>query len=510
MCSITEPNLEGTFTIKHSGGHAWEIKLIYADERDNIIGGQKPDGSGQQLSTEKFETTLPDGTRVPSFCSDLGAHEVSGDYSFDATNHGFSDDDMLYLIAALDYINENVDGGLVANPGMALAQIIVWNVILKVDGDAGYAETWRDSTLQKIEGVEGWYIPYSGLVDDILDNSQKYIGIYNDKLADGVEEPYVSGVVFIVGTGFNDIGAPVASIDQQRQVLVLFGEGVVFNNKTVNILGSVSFNKVKIGGIVEENAGEGEFFFDLFLFTENEWVKVNDEPYATNAMGVVTIKDLEPGYYRIVERSHEIWTIEQQYVNGIFFTIDSKGNAVWDYTGEESPVVVNKPVLGPSYGTITATNEGNRDAIIAGLNPKNGNPFYGDKNNPNTPYVVPNSNHFVFAEFTRAELEAGIILDMMMGNKFDVVGKALVKLTDDQIEIAINGEGTFGAIAFNNIPVFNNGNIHSQNEKSLAAYGALTGFSHNNKTLIPCPAGDTIYLYIHCNPIRFYKEILAW
>jgi hypothetical protein len=314
-----------------------------------------------------------------------------------------------------------------------------------------------------------------------------------------------NGIAFIVGAGGNYI-----LIDQQCQILELFGDEVVFNNMFSSVLGSVTFTKMKIGGIVEENAGENEFYFDLYQLVEGMWVMINEEPYATSAMGTVTITDLEPGYYRIIERAHDIWTIEQQYVNGIFFTIDEKGNEVWDNTGEEAPVVVNKPILGQSYGSVTATNEGNRNAIVAGLNPKNGNPFYGDKNNPNTPYVVPNSNHFVFAELARADLEKGVILDMMVGNKFEVVGKALVKLTDGQIEITLNGEGTFGSIAFNKIPVFNNGNIHSQNEKSLATYGALTGFSHNNKTFIPCPSGDTMYLYIHCSSIRFYKEILAW
>ena len=507
MSSITEPNLEGDFRIQYTGGYAWDIKLIYADGKV-FNGGQKPDGSGQQLSTERFDTILPDGTVAPSFCSDLGAHQVWGKYKFDETNHGFSDDDMLYLIAALDYINENVGGGLYANPGKALAQIIVWNLILKVDGDAGYAAEWyKDSTLMKIEGADGWYTSeYEYLVNDIIINAEKYIDIYNDRPKEGA---FVSGVVFVVGNDDN-----YAPIDQQRQVFVLFGEGIVFENKAREILGSAVLNKVKIGGIVNQNAVEGEFFFDLFRFEELVWVPVNDEPYATSATGTVTISDLVPGYYRVTERSHEVWTIEQQYVNGIFFTIDDKGNTIWDFTVEEAPVVVNKPALGQSYGTITATNEGNREAILAGLNPKNGNALFDAKNpedpTKSTPFVVPNSNNFVFAKLSRADLEQGVILDMMMGNKFEVVGKALVKLTDGQIEVTINGEGRFGAIAFNKLPVFNNGNIQSQKLVDLAKFGALTGFNHDNNTLIPCPAGNTIYLYIHCDPIQFYNEILAW
>ena len=164
------------------------------------------------------------------------------------------------------------------------------------------------------------------------------------------------------------------------------------------------------------------------------------------------------------------------------------------------------PVLGPSYGSVTATVAGNRDAILAGLNPKNGNPFYNDKNNPNTPFVVPNSNHFVYAELDRAALAEGIALDMLVGNKFDVVGSAFVKLEGDNLVITINGEGTFGATAFSKIPAPKNGNIHSQKEADLKKdFGATTGFAHNNVTVLPCPAGDTIYLYIHCDSIRFYQ-----
>ena len=164
------------------------------------------------------------------------------------------------------------------------------------------------------------------------------------------------------------------------------------------------------------------------------------------------------------------------------------------------------PVLGPSYGSVTATNAGNVPAILAGLNPKNGNPYYGDKKADDTPFVVPNSNHFVFAEFSRTELEAGVTLDMVVGNKYDIVGSAFVQLVDGNIVITINGVGSFGAMAFNQLPVPNNGNIHSG--KCDMAYGSLVKWSSNlkvdNSTVtIPCPAGNTIWLYIH-GDFQFY------
>ena len=163
-------------------------------------------------------------------------------------------------------------------------------------------------------------------------------------------------------------------------------------------------------------------------------------------------------------------------------------------------------ILGPSYGSVTATNAGNVPLILAGLNPKNGNPYYGDKKEADTPFVVPNSNHFVYAEFSRADLEDGVWLDMVVGNKYEIVGQAFVQMEGGNIVITLEGKGSFGATAFNKLPVPKNGNIHTQKEADLKKdFGATTGFAHNNVAVLPCPAGDTIWLYIHCDTWQFYQ-----
>ncbi|MDR1991952.1 MAG: hypothetical protein LBQ98_00365 [Nitrososphaerota archaeon] len=166
--------------------------------------------------------------------------------------------------------------------------------------------------------------------------------------------------------------------------------------------------------------------------------------------------------------------------------------------------------FGQVYGSVTATNADNRQTILSGLNPKNGNPYYGDKNNPNTPYVVPNSNHFVYAVLDRAKLENGAVfeLHMLVGNNFDVVGKASVKLVGDALVVALDGKGTFGVTAFNQIPVFNNGNVHSQKATDLAKFGAAAEFKHDNNAIISCPIDKdgNIYLYIHCDAMQFYNS----
>ena len=256
-------------------------------------------------------------------------------------------------------------------------------------------------------------------------------------------------------------------------------------------------------GIISGVAAD-EFSFNLFKINELG-VSVLIGTYPTGADGIVKACDLEPGEYQFKEVAKGNWGLQT-----VSFSIDDQGTV----SGiEEGKVVLNKPQLGESFGSVTATNEGNRPAILAGLNTKNGNPLF-DKKNPedptkSTPFVVPNSNHFVFAKVSRADLEAGINLDFMVGNNYDLVGKGIAKLVNGQIEISINNfaGGDFGAVAFNQLPVFANGNIHSQKLADLATFGAKAGFNHDNNAVIPCPSGNTIYLYIHCGTLQFYKNV---
>jgi|GEM_PF-3315393 len=211
--SITNENIEGIFTVQYTYGYALDVQLVYDD--GGIIKGQKPDGSGQQLSTERFDVRMPDGTVVPSFCADIGAHNVFGSYKFDSTFHGLSADQRLHMTAAFDYIHATL--GLDTNPGKALAQIVLWNLL----DDEGYAVSYRpDNKIVKIEGSGDWYAPYSDLVDDLINNPSKYISMYPNN-----PSSFVSGMVCIVGNDDN-----YSQIDQQRQMLPLFN-GIAFENK---------------------------------------------------------------------------------------------------------------------------------------------------------------------------------------------------------------------------------------------------------------------------------------
>ena len=171
------------------------------------------------------------------------------------------------------------------------------------------------------------------------------------------------------------------------------------------------------------------------------------------------------------------------------------------------------PALGPSQSSVTATNAGNVPAILAGLNPKNGNPVYDAKKPAgNTPFVVPNSNHFVYAVLDvkgPGYIKDGVWnLQFVVGNKYDIVGTGFVKPSADgkSLVITINGKGSFGALAFTSVPTPNNGNIQSLTKPAdTKAFGASAGFSFNSQATISCPAGNPIYLYIDCDSFQFYK-----
>jgi hypothetical protein len=176
------------------------------------------------------------------------------------------------------------------------------------------------------------------------------------------------------------------------------------------------------------------------------------------------------------------------------------------------------PVLGPAYGSVTATwydmpAKTYLPRINATLNPKNGNAQFPASYNAG---IVYNANHFTYAKVNYAALYAGEVIElaMVVGNKFDYVGKALVSLNNGNIEVTIEnfGKGDFGVMAFNK-PMTDkfpkNGNIHSQKEADLKKeLGATTGFNHDNKTVVLCPApaaDGNIYLYIHCGTIQFWQ-----
>ena len=126
------------------------------------------------------------------------------------------------------------------------------------------------------------------------------------------------------------------------------------------------------------------------------------------------------------------------------------------------PKPPEKQGYGKSYGSVTATN--------SALNP----------------FIVQNSNHFCYAVLTREQLEDGVTLDLVVGNKIEKIGEMFVQLVNGKIVITVDGIGSYGALAFSQLPTVKNGNIHT-----------LKTFKHNNVNVIDCPNTDIIYLYVH-------------
>jgi len=157
-------------------------------------------------------------------------------------------------------------------------------------------------------------------------------------------------------------------------------------------------------------------------------------------------------------------------------TSGSNVDAAFEYVIQECEQEEDEddPVLGTKHSSVTATN---------------GN------------FIVPNSNHFTYAKLDYDALINGqsIELDLVEGNKLNKVGTAYVTLQNGNLVVSIKdfGTGKFGIVTFNLGDVPKNGNIHSMNS-----------FKHNDAFTVPCPSPDAlglIYMYIHCDNIRFYK-----
>jgi hypothetical protein len=321
-----------------------------------------------------------------------------------------------------------------------------------------------------------------------------------DVLANGKTASGDIDIYFLVGANF-----PTDIDGIQPQIVPYCGGG------GIELFGGISFQKMKLINGEEEFAEEGEFAFDLFKEVNGQYTE-KIGTYTTDGMAMVSVFGLESGNYVFIEVASNDWKLNLPAgINGLYFTID--GNiATWrDAFMVNNNTVVNIPnkKLGPAYGSVTATQKGNVPNIIASLNPKNGNPQDPQSFNAG---VVYGSNHFCYAAFTRAELEAGVELDFVVGNKFQIVGSGTAQIVGGNIVVTIDnfGKGSFGVMAFNQNMVTKkfpkNGNIHSQKEADLKKeLGATTGFNHDNKLVVPCPAGNTIYLYIHCGTIQFFQ-----
>ena len=429
--------------------------------------------NGKLVSTVKFILVDDQGNEVFAYCVNINLPTGPGaKYKLASASSYFQNGEDTRIKAALTYIYNNYgDGDWPEAKLNLLIQATLWRLVhddLVMGVYGSFNQDMLDIVNFICENIDNLVTDYSTSVTmegtAIANPDEPFInyGPYNVS-----ENELLKDVEFALS--FDNGGAFAVFVDE-------------FGTEIDKVLPGEQFY-VRVAGDVT-----GYFKFTATASTERELWYVSDYYF---------FEGIEPNTQQLFQ------PLMQPLLQPLF---DSEIEVSFYSCSAEFSVVPPTPALGPSYGSVTATLAGSRDAILAGLNPKNGNPFYNDKKNPDTPFVVPNSNHFVYAPLNRADLAEGVALDMLVGNNFDVVGSAFVKLVDGNLVITIDGEGMFGATAFSKIPAPKNGNIHSQKEADLKKdFGATTGFAHNNVTVLPCPAGDTIYLYIHCDTIRFYQ-----
>ena len=273
MSNTTVGNMD-TVQLQYVPSPAKEAILLYEDGcvthgiKPTPLNPEKYDGytyaPGQPFVAEKFITRFSDGEEHFSLCADLGANQVLNDYIIDPDSHHFTDEEIYFLIAAFDYINQltmGTHGGLrndlADGTGRGLAQVLLWNVIYEVNGNVGYAEEWphfgptcppvytegetKIGGPVKVEGYGDWYttdiseytkenpetegiLTYKALIDDMLVNPQKYVEIYNGRER-ALDEEYVTSALFVIGNN-----PTLHPIFQQRQLVVIFDKWVALNN----------------------------------------------------------------------------------------------------------------------------------------------------------------------------------------------------------------------------------------------------------------------------------------
>ena len=343
MNSINESNVDGKFTIHWKDGYAYYLKLVYSDGCE-FTGPNKPaklDGSpssGQSFTTEFFETKMYDGTMVFSLCADIGAEQVYGDYDLDDLNHEFTTEQIFYLISAFDYINGLYNMQDRSTHGRALAQVVLWNTILQVTGNTGFVDKWvhpacgnpdctsTASHIIKVEGLDYWYAPYKDMVDHILAHPEYYIELYKAKIASGpAEMDYVTGAVFIKGDG-----QQYEAIYQQRQLIVMFGKSVVFDNKEK--MGTLNLTKSLEGTGADYNK---DFTFTV-TFTGgrriNQIKSSNQEIYPNNGVWTFTLKGSKSiSFTNIPAGTTYIITENETYPDYKLISITNEGTGKFTY-----------------------------------------------------------------------------------------------------------------------------------------------------------------------------------
>jgi hypothetical protein len=450
---------------------------------------------------------MKDGKSYSSFCAAYVSNAFGGlteCYEFGTLNQVKKEQ----IISALNYIY-NTYGSLngwmeeLPNPKdvnpdnstKVVAQSVIWMILDYVDGFGALIQPQNGIVSINPEYSMPGYYDYGPYINRGFEEA---IDAAFAARNSNIEGP-VTDLAYLVGPNY-----PSDVVSWQPQIIPL---GKVNSDPIC-----VSFTKQVWAPTMPEGRviNDDEFSFQLWKMDGTAYVNTGKVSF-TRLNGKVEFCGLYEGNYQIREilPAGSNWETAQP----INFNVSANGTVTGGIKADGTTIVVNKPKMGPAYGSVTATDDklNYLARVQATLNPKNGNAQFPISYNPGR--VVYNANHFMYARLTRAELETGVELAMVVGNKFDYVGKAFAKIVDGNIVVTIEnfGKGNFGVMAFNKemtdkMP--KNGNIHSQKEADLKKeLNATTGFDHNNNLVVPCPGGNSIFLYIHCGTIQFYLPV---
>ena len=259
--------------------------------------------------------------KYPSFCANAGSRAFAGQSGMGCAGYLVTErinrGERSYgdFLLAYNYIEDKY-GNL--DDFRPVTQIITWALLgaIEIPSTAFDNINWAAvaSGGQTVAGVPG----AKGIIEDIWANFESFKS--SNKIVD---------VVYMVCEHGHNYA------DCQPQLVPIYGESGGFNNKTGGGKdGSVSFTKVKYGGLLE--VAPGEFNFELFKLVGNDWVY--QATYPTGFGGVVSAGNLAPGSYVFKEKAaivldgqiggygyKHVWT-----VGTLAFTINIDGSVVWD------------------------------------------------------------------------------------------------------------------------------------------------------------------------------------
>ena len=277
-------------------------------------------------------TNTTTGTEYPSFCAHAGSQNFAGDNHLGCAGYMVSKEFMPLelraeeykaFMSALNYIEDKI-GNL--NTNRVITQTVIWILLGDIDVD--------DPAFGNVNLTEA---EMAGVLGALAAVAEEYVG-------EGIITELIYMVCETHKTEFEYC---------QPQLVPVYGPMFINKPGGGGFYGEISFSKILFGGLIP--LGEyGPFAFDLFKIVGDEETKI--ATYETDDFGVVSTGKLDPGKY-VFKEALKTYTIpgigdykllwKASYpggadIDGLYFEITSKGEAIWEYfDGVGDPVVDN-------------------------------------------------------------------------------------------------------------------------------------------------------------------------